>query len=66
MRIIAFEPLKGCDEEELEETFETTLRELGKTIAKSVVVGECPKLFTGIEEHCLGGSLRGQEQTMKK
>jgi hypothetical protein len=39
IRVISFEPGKGCNDEELEETFVATLRELGKTISRSVVVG---------------------------
>ena len=39
VRIISFEPAKGCDVNELEETFVATLRELGKTMARSVVIG---------------------------
>jgi hypothetical protein len=39
MRIISFEPTTGCDKNELEETFVATLRELGKTMARSVVIG---------------------------
>ncbi len=34
------------------------------TSKKRIVLS--PKPFTGIEEHCLAESLRGQEQTMKK
>jgi hypothetical protein len=37
--IISFEPAKGCDVNELEETFVATLREVGKTMARSVVIG---------------------------
>ncbi len=34
------------------------------TSKKGIVLS--PKPFTGVEEHCLAGSLQGQEQTMKK
>ncbi len=39
MRILSFEPAKGCDKNKLEETFVATLRELGKTMGRSVVIG---------------------------
>ncbi len=39
MRIISFEPAKDGDKNKLEETFVATLRELGKTMARSVVIG---------------------------
>ena len=38
-RIISFEPAKGCVVNKLDETFVATLRELGNTLARSVVIG---------------------------
>jgi hypothetical protein len=40
VRILSFEPAKGCDENKLEDTFAATLRELGKTMARSVIIGD--------------------------
>ncbi len=37
--MIEFVPTNDCDDDELQETMVSTLRELGKTIAKNVVVG---------------------------
>ncbi len=39
MRILSLEHAKGCDKNKLEATFVATLRELGKTMARSVVIG---------------------------
>jgi hypothetical protein len=39
IRVISFKPGKGCNDEEHEEIFVATLRELDKTISRSVVVG---------------------------
>ncbi len=39
IRVISFEPGKGCNDEELAETFVAAVRELGKTIPRSVMVG---------------------------
>jgi len=38
-RILSFVPGKACDQDEVEETFVHTLKELGKTISRHVVVG---------------------------
>ena len=38
-RILSFVQGKGCDDDEVEETFVHTLKELGKTISRNVVVG---------------------------
>ncbi len=40
VRILSFEPANGCDKNKREETFVATLRELGKTMARSVVIGD--------------------------
>ena len=38
-RILSFVQGKGCDDDEDEETFVHTLKELGKTVSRNVVVG---------------------------